>query len=471
MTQNLLVSSSMEEAKDIRKESSFTLPVDSDHKATELRLFSWAPPHMQAFHLSWVSLFACFFSTFAIPPLLPIIRDNLNLTDTDISNAGIASFMGSIFSRLAMGPICDLIGPRHASATLSLLTAPIVFATSFASSPLSFILLRFLIGFSLANFVANQFWMSSMFSGSIVGLANGVSAGWANVGSGLTQLLMPLIYSFITNLGVTSFRAWRVAFIVPATFQALTALMVLAYGQDLPDGNYRKAKQQLAINKPKDSFLEILFHGFRNYRGWVLGLVYAFSFGVELTMDNIIAQYFYDRFNVEILVSGAIAAGFGLGNIVSRPIGGVLSDEMAKRFGIRGRLWSLWIVLIVAGLLCFLLGQVSSLSVSIIVMCAFSFFVQAASGLTFGVVPFVSRRSLGVISGMTGSGGTVGAVVTQLLLFSGSTFSKETGISLMGIAMIVCTLPVTFIYFPQWGGMFCGPSKHHAMIQDYQLIE
>ncbi|XP_042502904.1 high affinity nitrate transporter 2.5-like [Macadamia integrifolia] len=477
MTHNLFSSSSMEEAeaavKDTRKEPAFTLPVDSDHKATELRLWSWAPPHMRAFHLSWVSLFACFFSTFAIPPLLPVIRDDLNLTDTDIGNAGIASFVGSIFSRLAMGPICDLLGPRLASATLSLLTAPIVFATSLASSPQAFILLRFLIGFSLANFVANQFWTTSMFSNSIVGLANGVSAGWSNVGSGATQLLMPLIYSLIINLGVSSFTAWRVAFIIPATFQTLTALMVLAYGQDLPDGNYREIRHRRAINKPKDRFFEILLHGLRNYRGWILGLIYGFCFGVELTMDNIIAQYFYDRFDVEIRVSGAIAASFGLANIVSRPMGGVLSDEMAKKFGIRGRLWSLWVVITVAGLLCILLGRVNSLAVSIIVMCAFSFFVQAASGLTFGVVPFVSRRSLGVISGMTGSGGTMGSVVTQLLLFSGSTFSKETGISLMGVMMIVCSFSVTLIYFPQWGGMFCGPiSKHqNAMGQDYYLLD
>ncbi|XP_043723669.1 high affinity nitrate transporter 2.5-like [Telopea speciosissima] len=459
-------------AEFIRNGPAFALPVDSDHKATELRLYSCAHPHMRAFHLSWVSLYACFFSTFAIPPLLPIIRDNLNLTDADIGNAGIASFIGSIFSRLSMGPVCDLIGPRHASATLSLLTAPIVFATSLASSAQAFILLRFLIGFSLANFVANQFWMTSMFSGRIVGLANGVSAGWANVGSGATQLVMPLIYSLITNLGVTSFTAWRVAFIIPATFQAVTALLVLVYGQDLPDGNYGEIRPRRANEKPKDSFLEVLHHGLRNYRGWILGLIYGFCFGVELTIDNIIAQYFYDRFDVEIRISGAIAASFGLANIVSRPMGGILSDEMAKRFGIRGRLWSLWVVMTVAGLLCVLLGRVNSLAVSIIVMCAFSFFVQAASGLTFGVVPFVSKRSLGVISGITGSGGTVGSVTTQLLLFSGSSFPKETGISLMGAMMVVFSLPVTLIYFPQWGGMFCGPSKYqNAIGQDYYLLE
>jgi hypothetical protein len=44
---------------------------------------------------------------------------------------------------------------------------------------------------SLVNFIANQFWMSSMFSDCVVGLTNDVAAGWANVGYGITQLVMP----------------------------------------------------------------------------------------------------------------------------------------------------------------------------------------------------------------------------------------------------------------------------------------
>ncbi|XP_021803781.1 high affinity nitrate transporter 2.5-like, partial [Prunus avium] len=152
----------------------FALPVDSDHKATEFRLFSIAKPHMRAFHLSWFSFFLCFVSSFAAPPLIPIIRDNLNLTATDIGNAGIASVSGAVFARIAMGTACDLFGPRLASASLILLTAPAVFFTSIASSPISFLLVRFFTGFSLATFVSTQFWMSSMFSPPVVGTANGV---------------------------------------------------------------------------------------------------------------------------------------------------------------------------------------------------------------------------------------------------------------------------------------------------------
>ncbi|CAI0429419.1 unnamed protein product, partial [Linum tenue] len=99
-------------------------------------------------HLSWVSFFACFVSTFAAPPLLPIIRDNLNLTATEIGIAGIASVTGAVVARIVMGTACDMVGPRLASASLVLITVPAVFFTPMVSSTVSFILVRFFTGFS-----------------------------------------------------------------------------------------------------------------------------------------------------------------------------------------------------------------------------------------------------------------------------------------------------------------------------------
>ncbi|XP_057493607.1 high affinity nitrate transporter 2.5 isoform X1 [Actinidia eriantha] len=447
----------------------FALPVDSEHKATVFRLFSVAAPHMRAFHLSWVSFFCCFVSTFAAPPLLPIIRDNLNLTSTDIGNAGIASVSGAVFARITMGTACDLFGPRLASASLILLTAPAVFFTAIANSPISFLMVRFFTGFSLATFVSTQFWMSSLFSARVVGTANGVSGGWGNLGGGATQLIMPLVFSVIRDIGAVKFTAWRIAFFIPALMQTLSAFAVFFLGQDLPDGNFSQLKK--SGKKHKDNFSQVFHHAVTNYRGWILALTYGYCFGVELTIDNIIAQYFYDRFNVNLHTAGIIAASFGLANIFSRPAGGMISDIVAKRYGMRGRLWALWIAQTLGGLFCIMLGKVGSLSVSVTVMIIFSVFVQAACGLTFGVVPFVSRRSLGIISGMTGGGGNVGAVLTQVIFFRGSRFKMETGITLMGIMMVCCTLPMAFIYFPQWGGMFCGPSSKAATEEDYYMSE
>ncbi|KAI3997691.1 hypothetical protein MKX01_040664 [Papaver californicum] len=455
----------------------FALPVDSENKATEFRLLSVAKPHMRAFHLSWISFFSCFVSTFAAPPLLPIIRDNLNLTTTGIGNAGIASVSGAVFARLVLGTACDLFVPRLASLALILLTSPVIYFTAVASSAVSFLLVRFFTGFSLATFVSTQFWMSSMCwnlaaacSPNVVGTANGIAGGWGNLGGRATQLIMPLVYELIRKIGPTDFTAWRIAFFIPALFQTLTAYAVFLLGQDLPDGNFRRLEK--SGEKPKDKLSKVFYQGITNYRGWILALTYGYSFGVELTVDNIVAECFYDRFNLKLHTAGIVAASFGLANIVSRPGGGVLSDMMVKRFGMRGRLWSLWLVQTLGELLCILLGRVDSLGESVAVMLVFSFFVQAACGLTFGVVPFVSRRSLGLISGMTGAGGNVGAVITQLIFFKGSRYSKETGITLMGIMIICCTLPLFLIYFPQWGGMLFGPSsKEKHTEEEYYTSE
>jgi len=53
-------------------------------------------------------------------------------------------------------------------------------------------------------------------------------------------------------------------------------------------------------------------------------------------------------------------------------------------------------------------------------MIIFSAFVQAAEGACYGVVPFVSRRSYGVVAGLVGAGGNTGSAVTQALFFSGN---------------------------------------------------
>lgn len=106
----------------------YSLPVDAEDKACKVVLLSLQRPHMRAFHLSWLCFFAAFISTFAPAGLLPVIRDGLDLTNTDLGNAGVASVCGAILARIVMGVFVDMFGPRLGAAAAMLGTAPAVFA-------------------------------------------------------------------------------------------------------------------------------------------------------------------------------------------------------------------------------------------------------------------------------------------------------------------------------------------------------
>ncbi|KAL5223239.1 hypothetical protein ABZP36_027952 [Zizania latifolia] len=433
--------------------------VDAEGRATGLRPLALSRPHTQAFHLAWLSLFACFFAAFAAPPILPAMRPALLLAPADAAAAAVGSLSATLVGRLAMGPACDLLGPRRASGVASLLCAlALALAAVSASCPAGFVALRFAAGLSLANFVANQHWMSRIFAPSAVGLANAVAAGWANVGSAAAQVVMPVAYDLVViRLGVPVAVAWRVTYLLPCAMLITTGLAVLAFPYDLPRGCSG------AGGGKRKSFWKVVRGGVSDYRAWVLGLTYGYCYGVELIMENVAADFFRTRFHLPMEAAGAAAACFGAMNAVARPAGGVASDEVAKRFGMRGRLWALWAVQTAGAVLCVLVGRMGaaespSLAATVAVMVACAAFVQAASGLTFSIVPFVSKRSLGVVSGMTASGGAVGAIVTNRLFFSGSRYTVEEAISCTGLTSLLCTLPVALIHFPRHGGMLCGPS-------------
>ncbi len=389
------------------------------HQATRIRLFSFEAPHMRTFHLTWMAFFLSFFSWFGIAPLMPIVRDDLGLTRTQIGNTIIASVAATIFVRLFIGPLCDRYGPRRVYAWLLTLGSLPVMGVGFADSYEALLLFRLAIGAIGASFVITQCHTTLMFAPNCVGTANATTAGWGNLGGGVTQMVMPLVLTVLVSLGVEETLGWRLAMVVPGVVLFLTGLVYARFTQDTPEGNFADLDGE-GDHRPKrpKTTKQDMRRVLGDYRVWALFIVYAACFGVELTVNNVAALYFHDEFNLDVTTAGLIAGLFGLMNIFARTLGGVVSDRAAMATGLNGRVKMLALVLAAEAVALMIFSRMTLLPPAVAMLVVFSLFVQMAEGATFGVVPFVNRRALGMVAGVVGAGGNAGAVLAGFLFRS-----------------------------------------------------
>lgn len=422
--------------------------MDIRNKANRIRLFSFKSPQMRAFHLSWFAFHICFFGWFGIAPLMAVVRDDLGLTKTQIGNTIIASVAITVIVRLAIGVLCDKIGPRKAYTWLLCLGSLPVMMIGFADSFESFFLARLAIGAIGASFVITQYHTSVMFGPNVVGTANATTAGWGNLGGGTTQILMPLIFAGILMLGVEATLGWRLAMVVPGIVLFLTGIAYYRFTQDAPNGNFDELRERGELPRAENEYGMASTFGAaaRDVRVWALFVVYAACFGVELTINNIAAIYFFDTFDLDLATAGLIAGLFGLMNVFARTLGGVFSDLFARHGGLKGRVRWLFIAMLCEGIALMFFSQMHVLALAIGIMLVFSLFVQMAEGATFGVVPFINRRALGAVAGIVGAGGNAGAVAAGFL-FRAESLSYQQGLFFLGVAVSIAAFFTLLVRF------------------------
>lgn len=384
---------------------------------------------MRTFHITWATFFVCFFAWFGIAPLMPIIREDLALTPSQVGNCVVGSIAITVFARLFFGWLCDRIGPRLTYVILLATGAIPVMTIGLSESYESFLLLRMAIGLTGASFVITQYHTSAMFAPGIVGTANAMAAGWGNMGGGVTLIVMPLVFASIMSFGFPSSDAWRLAMILPGMAMLVMAFLYYFLTRDTPEGN-RPAKRADTSSKGQ-GFLAVS----RDVRVWVLFVGYAACFGIEITMDNIAILYFVDTFHVGLGEAGLIAGSFGLMNLFARALGGFSGDLAGRKFGLNGRMVVLAVLLGLEGLGIALFSQMQSLGWAIATMLLFALFLKMANGATYAAVPFVNTRSVGMVSGIVGSGGNVGAVLAGLL-FTSDLNAYRDNFLVMGLAVV-----------------------------------
>lgn len=391
--------------------------MELQNKATRLwgNFFRVNMVQIRTFHMAWFAFFGAFFAWFGIAPLMIVVREELDLTKSQVGWTIIASVAVTVFARFFIGWLCDRIGPRLSYTYLLMFGAFPVAGIGLADSFESFLFFRLLIGIIGASFVITQYHTSVMFAPNVVGTANATSAGWGNLGGGVTQIVMPLIFSgLVIGFGLTDAQAWRASMLAVGIVIFFVGIAYYFLTQDAPDGNYKELREK-GLLPEKKKVTGAYFNALKDYRVWVLFLIYGACFGIELTVNNTAALYFFDYFDVSLVAAGAIAASFGLMNIFARTLGGIFGDNFGALWGLRGRSFWLFIVLMGEGIALMIFSQMSVLFLAIPMLIIFSLFTQMAEGATYSVVPFINKKALGAVAGVVGAGGNAGAVAAGFL--------------------------------------------------------
>ncbi len=267
-------------------------------------------------------------------------------------------------------------------------------------------------------------------------------------------MVMPLLLAlFATTLGFGESAGWRLSMVTAGAVCALAGVAYYFLTQDTPEGNFRELRSAGRLPEKKanrGAFLEAC----RDRRVWALFAIYGASFGIELTIDNVAALYFLDYFPElramdaarAMQIAGVLAGLFGGMNLFARALGGFVGDKFGQRWGMRGRVNWLFLVVFCEGLALMLFSRVQALALAIPAMLLFALFVKMANGATYAVVPFVNRRALGPVSGIVGAGGNVGAVAAGFL-FKAEAISWPTALFLLGAAVTVASFACFAVTF------------------------
>jgi NNP family nitrate/nitrite transporter-like MFS transporter len=155
------------------------------------------------------------------------------------------------------------------------------------------------------------------------------------------------------------------------------------------DSSKGQVLQELVVAPTWSETMEVVFSG----PTLSLAMLYACTFGAELALDAILGSYYSKNFpSLGQTKSGEWAAMFGLLNIVFRPLGGYIADIIYRR---SNSLWGkkIWLsfLSIVTGafLLAIGLSNPKSESTMFGLIAGLAFFLEAANGANFALVPHV----------------------------------------------------------------------------------
>lgn len=462
-------------------------------------------------HFTWVAFFLTFVIWFNFAPFATAVKAEMGLSEAQMRTLAICNVALTIPARIIVGMVLDRFGPRITYSCLLIYAALPCLAFALAQNFTQLVYSRLALSIVGCGFVIGIRMVAEWFSAKEIGLAEGIYGGWGNFGSSGAAFTLPTIAA-ATAFMVGGQLNWRFAIALTGIAAAVYGVIYFLNVTDTPPGKvYQRppssagmevttkrdfwfmllmnislvaALAVIAWRMTKVKFIdntafgvicvllvglylfqaynaykanELLMTGKKHYEAKDryhfsqvanLELAYLACFGSELAVVSMLPSFFERGYGLAAAVAGAVAGTYAFMNIPARPGGGWLSDKVGSRK------WTMVFTLIGTGigyLIFASLGQGVPLVIVIFATMMASFFVMAAEGATFGIVPLIKNRVTGQIAGNVGAYGNVGAVVylTVYSLLPQGVESDRIFFQMLGVvALIIAFLNAFFLKEP-----------------------
>ena len=389
---------------------------------------------------------------FSFAPFTGPMAEEFGLSLAEIGILASAAIWLAPFGRILTGWLSDKFGAPTVFAIVLGYVGVFSMASAFAQSYTVFFIERLIVATAGITFVIGIQHVSEWFEEDELGTAEGVYAGIGNAGAAGGALILPRVFPTGWN-GPLFSTNWRAAFFYTGVVSIGLAVVYYTFGEAAKSEAKREATKQNA------GFTDWL-HTATRYGTVVLALAYVMTFGLELSMNGWLATYYREGFNTQNLTLAAtFAATFSVAAGLLRPIGGYVSDRVARNETnilpvFQGHYREQWTFVALCFVVLTMFGMtLAGLTGQVLLAVGAGFLVGMgcafAEGAIFAQVPAMFPDSSGAVAGVVGGVGTVGGIVYPLVYAAPFLANLHIGYAIVGVSMIPIVLLTAWVFQPR----------------------
>ncbi len=389
---------------------------------------------------------------FSFAPFTEPMASEFGLSLADIGLLASANIWLAPFGRALTGWLSDKFGAPSVFAIVLGYVGVFSIASAFAQSYEVFFIERLIVATAGITFVVGIQHVAEWFEEENLGLAEGIYAGVGNAGAAGGALILPRVFG--TNWNGPLFSTnWRAAFFYTGVVSILLGVAYFTLGEAAKSEEKRQATKESA------SFSGWV-HTATRYGTLVLALAYVMTFGLELSMNGWLATYYREGFATNNLVlASTFAATFSVAAGLLRPIGGYVSDRLARAERnilpvFTGQYREQWTFTAMSFVVVSMFGMtLAGLSGEVLLAVGAGFLVGMgcafAEGAIFAQVPAMFPNSSGAVAGVVGGVGTIGGIVYPLVYSAQFMPNLHTGYSVVAASMIPILVLTAWVFQPR----------------------